>query len=76
MNEAMSTLYQKWLDIDTKQELFRYLTIDLTGNQTNTWDTDLAKLFHLTDPECLAAAEAASVVVAMATAADTQEKWE
>ena len=49
----MSTFYLKWLDIDRKQELFRYLTIDLTGNQRNMWDMDLVNLFHLTDPECI-----------------------
>ena len=52
MDEAMSTFYQRWLDIDIKQEFFKYLTIRLIGNQTITWDMDLAKLFHLTDPEC------------------------
>ena len=51
MNEPMSTFCHKSLNIDTKQELFRYLTIVLTGNQRNMWDMDLAKLFHLTDPE-------------------------
>ena len=49
----MATFYHKQLDIDTEQELFRYLTINLTGNQRNMWDMDLAKLFRLTDPECV-----------------------
>ncbi len=49
----MSTFYQKRLDIDTKGELFICLTIDLIGNNRNMWDMDLAKLCHLTDPECI-----------------------
>ena len=32
MKEALSTFYRKWMNIDTKQKLFRYLTKDLTGN--------------------------------------------
>ena len=51
MDEAMSNLSHKWIDFDTKQKLFRYLIMDLIGKQRNTWDIDLAKLFHLTDPE-------------------------
>ena len=52
MDEAISTFYHKWLDIDTKQELFRYRIMGLIGKQRNMVDIDLAKLFHLTDPEC------------------------
>ena len=52
MDEAVPTFYNKWLDIDTKQELFRYLIMDVIGKQRNTWDIDLVKLFHLSDPEC------------------------
>ena len=51
MNDVISTFYHEWLDIDTKQELCRYQITDLIGRQRNTWDMDLAKLFHLTDPE-------------------------
>ncbi len=51
IDEAISTFYHKWLDIDAKQELFRYLTMGLIGKQRNMWDIDLTKLFHLTDPE-------------------------
>ncbi len=32
MNEPVSTFYQRWLDIETKQKLFKYLTIGLSGN--------------------------------------------
>ncbi len=53
MNEAISIFYHKWLDIDTEQELFRYLIMSLIGKQRNTWDIDLVKLCHLTDPECI-----------------------
>ncbi len=52
INEAVSTFYQKWLDNFTKQKLFIYLTIGLCDNWRNMWDIDLAKLLHLTDPEC------------------------
>ena len=52
MNDAISTFYHKWLDIGTKQELFRYQITNLIGRLRNTWDMDLAKLFHLTDSEC------------------------
>ena len=51
MNESMSIFYQKWLDIETKQKIFRYLTIDLTSNQRDMLGMDFAKLYHLTDPE-------------------------
>ena len=50
MDEAMSNSYHKWLYIDAKQELSRYLTADLIANQRNMGDMDLAKMFHLTDP--------------------------
>ena len=36
MDEAMSNFYHKWIDIDTQQELFRYLIMDPIGNETNT----------------------------------------
>ena len=51
MNESMSTFYHKWLDLDTKKELFEYLIMDTIRKHRNTWDTDLVKLCHLTDPE-------------------------
>ncbi len=50
MDEPMSTFYQKSLYIDTKEELFIYLTMYLICNHRNMWDMDLAKLCHLTDP--------------------------
>ena len=49
IDDAMSNLYHKWVDIGTKQELFRYLIMYLIGKQRNTWDIDLAKLFPLID---------------------------
>ena len=52
MNEVVSTFYQKWLDIDIKQRLFRYQTIGLSVSWRNMWDMDFVELFHLTDPEC------------------------
>ena len=51
MDEATSTIYHKLLDIDIEQELFRYLLVGLNSKQRYTWDIDLAKLFHLTDPD-------------------------
>ena len=52
MDEAICTFYHKWLDMDTKQELFTYLIMGLIGEQGNMVDVDFANLFHLTDPEC------------------------
>ena len=51
MYEAISIFYHKWMEIEAKQELSKYLIMDLIGKQRNTWDIGLAKLFHLTDPE-------------------------
>ena len=51
MDDQICTFYHKWLEIDTKQELFRYLATDLIGKERNMWDMDLVKLCHLTDPE-------------------------
>ncbi len=52
MDEAMPNFYYKWIDIDTKQVLFRYLIMNLIDKQRKMWDIDLVKLCHLTDPEC------------------------
>ena len=52
MDETIFIFYNKWIGISTKQELFRYLIMDLIEKHRNTWDTDLAKLIHLTDPKC------------------------
>ena len=53
MDETIFIFYNKWIDISTKLELFRYLIICLIEKHSNTWDTDLGKLIHLTDPECI-----------------------
>ena len=50
-DETIFIFYRKWFDHNPKQELFRYLIMDLVGKEGNTWDIDLTELFHLTDPE-------------------------
>ena len=40
------------MEIEAKQESSKYLSMELIGKQRNTWDIVLAKLCHLTDPEC------------------------
>ena len=51
MDETIHIFYNKWMDIGTKQESFRYLIMDIIEKHRNTWDTDLAELIQLTDPE-------------------------
>ena len=44
--------YHKHLDFKEKVKSFGYLIIDIHGDHSKVWDTVLAKLLHLTDPEC------------------------